>query len=258
MKRWMLVPMGLIALATFLPAGTVTGVGPFLECVTYNPDANEVTAYWGYINTNAATVTIGISSSNFFDPPPGNRGQPLVFSPGTHHRVVSTTWSLNSFTSLSWNLDGIKETASNDPNLYCANPGVPCWDANANGVCDASEDVNGDGKCDALDCLGRTGAAGLQGPQGQKGATGPAGPPGSPGLSPAIAIVTVPSTSATATASCSTNQVLLNGGGTCAVPNTNSISGRLASSAPSGSNGWTITCTAGNATAVALCAPRSQ
>jgi hypothetical protein len=38
------------------------------------------------------------------------------------------------------------------------------------------------------------------------------------------------------------------------VPNTNTISGRLASSAPSGSNGWTVTCSTGNATAVALCA----
>jgi hypothetical protein len=38
------------------------------------------------------------------------------------------------------------------------------------------------------------------------------------------------------------------------VPNTNSISGRMASSQPSGSTGWTVSCSTGQATAVALCA----
>lgn len=31
-----------------------------------------------------------------------------------------------------------------------------CWDTNGNYVCDASEDVNGDGRCDHRDCLGPT------------------------------------------------------------------------------------------------------
>src|SRR5207244_5328971 len=91
------------------------GVFPILECVSYNASANEVTATWGYINTNPTTSNFGISSNNFFDPPPGNRGQPIPFSPGVHHNVFSTTWSLNSFPTLSWSLDGTKVTASNDP-----------------------------------------------------------------------------------------------------------------------------------------------
>lgn len=42
--------------------------------------------------------------------------------------------------------------------------GVSCWDLDGNGVCDlASEDKNGDGKCDALDCIGPQGKDGLPG-----------------------------------------------------------------------------------------------
>jgi hypothetical protein len=58
-------------------------------------------------------------------------------------------------------------------------------------------------------------------------------------------------------APCDPTEVLVNGGGLYAVPNTNAISGRLASSAPSGSS-WAVSCRAGQATAVALCAAKQQ
>ena len=59
-----------------------------------------------------------------------------------------------------------------------APPGVSCWDLNANGKPDAAEDLNGDGKVDARDCIGPRGPMGPQGPQGQAGPPGPQGPQG--------------------------------------------------------------------------------
>ena len=51
--------------------------------------------------------------------------------------------------TLTWTLNGIAETASNDPSRYCAGASVECWDTNGNSVCDlASEDINGDGLAD--------------------------------------------------------------------------------------------------------------
>ncbi|MEZ4737374.1 MAG: hypothetical protein R3E79_60635 [Caldilineaceae bacterium] len=62
--------------------------------------------------------------------------------------------------------------------------GLSCWDANGNGIMDTPEDVNGDGKYDARDCVGPAGPAGPQGEQGSHGtvaATGPMGPVGPQG-----------------------------------------------------------------------------
>ncbi len=58
--------------------------------------------------------------------------------------------------------------------------GMNCWDSNGDGVNDASEDVNGDGAYDTLDCQGSGGGGtvgppGPQGPQGPQGLQGPAG-----------------------------------------------------------------------------------
>jgi hypothetical protein len=231
------------------------GVLPFLECVTYDTPTNSVTAFWGYTNANPTSTLIPIGPANFFDPPPGFRGQPVTFQSGVFHKVFSTTFRLAFSLSVTWGIQGHQETATNDPANYCAAGETSCWDTNGNGVCDLlTEDINGDGKCDALDCQGRQGLQGPAGPMGSPGQTGPAGPTGPPGISPSVNTVTVPTTTATATASCTLPQVLLNGGGACTVPNTNAINGRIASSAPSGSNGWTVTCSAGQATAVALCA----
>jgi hypothetical protein len=53
--------------------------------------------------------------------------------------------------------------------------GLSCWDTNGNGKADDKEDVNGDKKVDALDCVGPKGAAGVAGPAGAKGDVGAAG-----------------------------------------------------------------------------------
>jgi len=40
-------------------------------------------------------------------------------------------------------------------------PSSDCWDPNGDAVCDPSEDLNGDGSCDVLDCDGAAGLDGL-------------------------------------------------------------------------------------------------
>lgn len=56
--------------------------------------------------------------------------------------------------------------------------GVACWDLNGNGKPDKTEDINGDGKYDALDCSGPVGTQGEVGSQGSAGIPGIAGPQG--------------------------------------------------------------------------------
>jgi len=66
--------------------------------------------------------------------------------------------------------------------------GLDCWDLDGNGQCDVmSEDMTGDGLCNAADCegppgpqgpVGPEGPQGSQGPQGQIGPQGPQGPIG--------------------------------------------------------------------------------
>lgn len=70
--------------------------------------------------------------------------------------------------------------------------GLNCWDINTNGLCDlGSEDTDGSGACNVLDCRGPQGEPGPaggppgppgpEGPIGNTGLQGPVGPPGPPG-----------------------------------------------------------------------------
>ena len=52
--------------------------------------------------------------------------------------------------------------------------GISCFDLNRNGVGDANEDRNGDGRVDSLDCNGAPGAPGRYGAAGPQGPVGPA------------------------------------------------------------------------------------
>ncbi len=66
-------------------------------------------------------------------------------------------------------------------------PGLACWDLNGNNRPDASEDINRDGKYDAIDCKGlkgedgKDGKDGAQGTPGQDGKNGKDGAQGVPG-----------------------------------------------------------------------------
>ena len=73
-----------------------------------------------------------------------------------------------------------------------------------------------------------------------------------PGFTPQFRVATLPSPGISATASCNLNEFVVTGGGTCTVPNVNTVQGRIASSVPS-QNGWQVTCSGGTATAIAVC-----
>jgi hypothetical protein len=93
---------------------------------------------------------------------------------------------------------------------------------NANGIADASDDVNGDGNVDSWDCEGLTGPkgdTGVAGHDGADGATGPMGKTGTPGAPGLLDVSRVSASSATdatsskqVSATCSEGQVLLGGG----------------------------------------------
>lgn len=53
--------------------------------------------------------------------------------------------------------------------------GRPCWDIDADGLADPSEDTNGDGEFTIEDCFGRDGQNGRDGIDGQDGAQGRSG-----------------------------------------------------------------------------------
>jgi hypothetical protein len=76
-----------------------------------------------------------------------------------------------------------------------------------------------------------------------------------PGFTPQFRVVTNAAATIAATASCNVSEFVVTGGGSCTVPNSNTVQGRMASSQPA-SNGWTVTCSGGTATAVVVCQVR--
>ncbi|MDP2691325.1 MAG: DUF4215 domain-containing protein [bacterium] len=81
-------------------------------------------------------------------------------SPALYEAYYDSTEGISYvFDGTTWNV--LAKDGKNGLPGYSGTDGVNCWDLNANGLCEiASEDKNGDGVCDALDCKG------LQGPSG--------------------------------------------------------------------------------------------
>jgi hypothetical protein len=232
---------------------------PVVDCVVLNTQTGMYTAYFGYTGTYSSSATIPAGTSNYVDSTAVLRGAvPTSFPPNSQHMLFSLTFT--STLTPGWHLNGATATASSAAASSCQVPVATqlantaltrCWDRNANQTCDPWEDVDGDGFCTILDCAGPAGQTGAMGPAGPQGSVGPTGPAGTV---PVFQTVTVSPALANATASCGANQFLVTGGGVCTVPNL-AGAGRVATSAPS-SNGWTVSCNAGQAVAVAVCAPQ--
>ncbi len=94
---------------TITVSGTVQAVSPVLECVATNTDGTY-TAWFGYRNTNSASVPLAVGTRNKFTPNPTNRNQPTLYAPGRQVRVFGVTW--NGSGNLVWTLDGRTSTAS--------------------------------------------------------------------------------------------------------------------------------------------------
>lgn len=87
---------------------------PLVECVTNN--GSTFTARFGYLNPNFFDVVIPLGPNNRFSPAPEDRGQPTRFQPGLRLNVFSATQSGGS---LTWNLNGLKATASRNFIFRC-------------------------------------------------------------------------------------------------------------------------------------------
>jgi hypothetical protein len=193
-------------------------VQPLLNCVRYDFQANELTAFFGYASSFPGTVTIPITDdNNFFTPGVTFRNQPSDFLSGVHDHQFSTSFVVSSSTpEVTWFLNGNTVSARNDSAMYC-NPA-------------------------------------LAGPEGVPGPAGPTGPPGIPGPTDLFAASTLRRVTAERTgaalAACKANESLVSGGGSC-----DSTLPGMRTSAPSG-NGWMVACVPSSvkATAVAFCA----
>ncbi|HLH17288.1 MAG TPA: hypothetical protein VKX45_08710 [Bryobacteraceae bacterium] len=279
----------LMAVCCFLGAAVLQAQTPVIDCVVQNSQTGMYTAYFGYTG-NGSGVTIPPGPANSVDATAILHGTlPTSFIGSAQHMLFSLTFAPG--VTPAWHLNGSDAVATPGAVSGCqiavgsgisAYAQLRCWDRNQNQTCDASEDVDGDGFCTILDCAGAPGAqgppglpgtnstvpgpigptgpagpqgiAGPAGPTGSVGPVGPTGPAGPAGTAPVLQTVTAAPGAANAAANCAANQFLVTGGGTCTVPNLPGA-GRIAASAPSG-NGWSVSCNAGQATAIAVCAPR--
>jgi hypothetical protein len=248
-----LVSGGIIGFAS--NASSADDIVPILDCVEYNPAKNLLTATWGYVNTGPDEVVIFPGPSNFFDPPPGNQAQTVIFKVGTYHKVFQTTLDLSSSPSTLWFVNGHSATATNDPNNYCnvaSNPPGPPGPQGATGPSGPSGPV-GDtgpmgpsGPSGATGPSGPTGATGASGPSGPSGPAGPSGPQGPAGISGYQDVTSAPIPVAlfhqvTASATCPNEDVAIAGGFELMNQGSSLLSGpSVLSSYPSGRS-WVLT-----------------
>jgi hypothetical protein len=159
-----------------------SGIAPILDCVSYDPLDNTLTAFFGYVSANAGPITLLIGPLNFVSPNPPDRQQTQVFYPGTHQNDWQTTWSLNDSDSITWNLLNQPVTAANDPSLYCiADSEGPPGPVGEQGPPGPSGPTGAAGPTGPTGTQGPTGPTGLSGPTGTRGPTGGVGPTGGRG-----------------------------------------------------------------------------
>jgi uncharacterized repeat protein (TIGR01451 family) len=79
--------------------GSDLPVGVFVTCVTNHGSTYD--AVFGYDNENADATIIPISDANSFSPPPVDRGQPTVFTPGRNEQAVTVT-GIPADVDLTW------------------------------------------------------------------------------------------------------------------------------------------------------------
>lgn len=247
-----------------LTAALAHGQTPVVDCVVVNPATSNLVAYFGYVSNLNGTVTFPAGSNNTVTGLQIYGTVPTTFVSQAAHILFSVQFVAAA--TASWTLNGQTATANSgsvsSPACQVAvgvtlppQSGARSWNTlAAQGgalTCTAAEDVDGDGFCTILDCIGPAGAAGAAGASGPQGSQGPSG---SPATAPALKTYSSSPGAANATASCGANEFLVTGGGTCTVPNLPNM-GRIASSSPTANgSGWAVSCNAGQANAVAVCA----
>ena len=202
-------------------AASLTGFAPFVDCVTYDPADDTLSAYFGYVSANSDTVTIEAgSANNFISPAPAIRGQTTEFQPGEHANAWWTTFELGRETSITWTLGSLSVTASNDPSEYCSNapsPPGPVGPQGLQGAIGPTGPTGPTGPSGPSGPGGPSGPSGPSGPQGPTGATGPTGPQGTAGVSGFADVVgdpvsVAPRHDGTATVTCRDGETATAGG----------------------------------------------
>ena len=101
----------LVAGAPASAAGT-GALTPYLDCVTTNAQTGDVTAYFGYSNTESSALVVNVGEDNQLFPVDAYQGQPTYFNPGDFSRVFSVTFDPTVFPSIEWILDSQEVDAS--------------------------------------------------------------------------------------------------------------------------------------------------
>jgi collagen triple helix repeat protein len=151
-------------------------ITPFVECVSFNEAQNELSINFGYISTFSDRIFVPIGDANFIFPPPADRNQTTFFTPGVVHQAWSTTTLLDQTSSITWTVNGVSVTASNDPNVYCSGRSCPAGPIGPTGLTGAQGQTGAQGATGPQGQTGQQGAAGATGPQGPAGPQGPQGP----------------------------------------------------------------------------------
>ncbi len=105
-------------------------ISPILDSLVTNCDGTY-TAFFGYLNRNASTVTIPTGSDNRFSPAPEDRGQTTDFLAGRQRKVFSVDFPGGN---LVWTLrspNGQQSTATAGPGAALPPQGCGCADPSA-------------------------------------------------------------------------------------------------------------------------------
>ena len=106
-------------------------IGVFAECVTNHGSTFDAT--FGYVNENAASVTVPIGARNSVSPGPADQGQPDTFVPGFVARAF-TVHGISASTAATWTVivDGqarVATVTASFPTQCLTDPIVPEDDA---------------------------------------------------------------------------------------------------------------------------------
>jgi len=123
-------------------------VHPVLECIQDRHDGT-FEAFFGYKNDDVIAVTIPVGPDNWFQPPPGDRGQTTYFLPGRVTFAFSVIFDGND---LAWTLRGpdgnIRTVTANRGSAPCEiEPPEECGDGEIGDgeECDDGNNEDGDG-----------------------------------------------------------------------------------------------------------------
>ena len=261
-------------------------ITPFLTCVVPDPVTQTTTAYFGYESFEPAIVTIVIGGDNRFIPGAPGQGQPQLFFPGYFEKAFRVTFPTTE--TLLWGFNGFVIAATNTslrcPSVTLPPPALPpgtvalsysqplaaiggqgglTWTATSplpsglilapGGLLSGTPQIAGQFAFTVQATDGITTTQRTYGMLIGNGVTiSDAASTRAPGFTPQFRVVTAITATITARASCDVTEFVISGGGACSVPNSNTVLGRVAASAPA-ANGWQVTCSGGTATAVAVC-----